>query len=261
MICRNLFLLFASFPLFVFPVRSQTTDRDPKALQIITKSIDAAGGVQRLTAITDFTGLGDIVYYWGADEESGRVTIKGKGRYQFRLEANLPGGTRTWVVDNGNGSIRQPDGGKREIARHYALNLGNFTFPSLQLLSALQDASKRISYLGVSTCHDHQVHGIRVKDSPNPDTDPAGVLSELRAKTFYIDLNSFEIVAIEDQAHTVDGPSYPHPHEVFFSNYQAVGGISVPFSIGDSIRGTKTFVIQIQQVGFNAKLSDLDFTN
>jgi hypothetical protein len=44
-----------------------------------------------------------------------------------------------------------------------------------------------------------------------------------------------------------------------FSNYQAVNGVLVPFTLIDLIAGQKTAEMKLDQVTFNTGLTDADF--
>jgi hypothetical protein len=241
------------------PILSQPVQRDPQALVILKQVLKASGGDGALGAIHDLIGSGTITYFWAGEEVQGSVTVKGRGTGQFRVDALLPEGVRTWIANNGSGSLREANGRMSPIAPHYAVNLGSFTFPALHLLAALQDNSKSISYLGLITYHERQTYVIRVQQVVGPDIDPSGTLSRLTTKDFYIDENTLQIVSTRDQVHSKDSPGYGHPHDILFSDYRSVNGLLVPFSVTDTIEGNRTFAIQLEQINFNANLTDTDF--
>src|SRR5439155_9582287 len=89
---------------------SQPVQRDPQALTILNQALQMAGGADAVRAIETFTGSGTITYFEPSNEVKGSVTVRGKGLDQFRLDATLPTGARSWAVSNGSGSARETDG-------------------------------------------------------------------------------------------------------------------------------------------------------
>src|SRR5690242_5739911 len=74
---------------------SVTVQRDPLALAVLTQAVAAAGGTDAIASIQDFTASGTITYFWAGQGVHGPVTLRGVGTQQFRLDANLPEGTRS----------------------------------------------------------------------------------------------------------------------------------------------------------------------
>src|SRR5215469_423525 len=133
------------------PATPQVT-RDPKAMVVLNQAVAAAGGVTALTAINDFTGSGEIEYFWSADEtEAGRVTLKALGRSKLQLEASLPRGKRNWGVNNGRGYIRETDGTITPIEGQNTRNFEGFGFALLRLVAIYQDSSMGAAYLGLDS--------------------------------------------------------------------------------------------------------------
>lgn len=236
------------------PVSAQ---RDPRALSILERSLEAAGGVDSLGNIQDYVASGKIVYYWAGEEVEGHVTLQGRGVSQFRLEASLPDGVRTWAVNNGTGSLKETDGRKNEIPFHNLVNSGNLTFPSMSLLNVLRDVSVSISYLGLENKEGNSAHHIRSRKTFS--FDPNGVRSKLTTKDFYIDATTFNVIATLDMVHPKSNVMEEHPHEVRFSDYRAVSHMLVPFSIAELCNGQPASAIELTEISFNHSLQDTDF--
>ena len=60
---------------------------------ILTQSLNVSG--VGLNASLAFTANGSITYYWGGEQVQGSATLRARGHDQFRLDANLPEGTRS----------------------------------------------------------------------------------------------------------------------------------------------------------------------
>src|SRR5208282_4750375 len=84
--------------------------RDPQAVSILSQALAAAGGVSAVSVVQDFTGTGTITYYWANQEVSGQATVRGLGTSDFRLDAQLPQGARSWLVTALQGATKNVDG-------------------------------------------------------------------------------------------------------------------------------------------------------
>lgn len=235
-----------------------TLERDPQAIQVLMQTLTTAGGIAALSAIQNYTATGTVNYYWG-DGEQGSVVVKGRGTGQFRIDASLPEGTRSWAVNNGNGWVREADGTTDVIFTHNALNLGSLTFPSAFLSSALQDSSMSIVYVGLEVSNGTQVHHIRAQKFYPHNADPAGLFARLSKREFFIDAHTFYLVSSEDMTHPRDNATVDYVHRVEFSDYRKVNSMLVPFSIIEYVQGQPSETFQLNQINFNVGLQDSDF--
>lgn len=244
---------------FVHAQQSSTSSppkRDQQAISILSQCLQAAGGTQAISNIQDFTGSGTITY---GDQAQGSVTIKGRGLTQFRADANLPDGVHSWIVSNGLAFQRSPDGSTSPLSSQNAVKSPIATFPLPYLLSILQNTSINISYGGLVTHDGTQVYDILVQKTLSPSVDPMNTVGDATKAHFFIDPKAMVIVSVQDSAFRKDGGPGASAHEMQFSNYQTVSGLSVPFSISELIAGQKTATIQLTQVTFNSGLTDSDF--
>jgi len=238
---------------------SITVQRDQQALTVLAQVLKTAGGEAAINAIRDITASGTITYYWAGEEVQGTVTVKGRGTSQFRLDATLAKGVRSWTVNNGIGSIKEPDGTTTPIEHHNTVNAGNLTFPLAHLVAALQDSSTAILYIGLETREGQQVHHLREWKAYSPDSDPSGMRSRLTRKDFFVDPDKFVVVGILDMLHPKNRSNQDSPHEVRFSDYRLTNGVLVPFSITEIGVGQRISTIQFSQITFNSDLRDTDF--
>src|SRR5487761_474089 len=84
--------------------------RDPQAVSVLTKCLTASGGAQAISAIQDFTATGNVTYFWAGEQVQGSVTVRGIGAGDFRLDANLPDGTRSWAATGLDGNVKDATG-------------------------------------------------------------------------------------------------------------------------------------------------------
>lgn len=119
------FLLSLSFAAF------GQTQRDPESVALLTQALANSGGVNSVRGLHDFTADGTITYYWAGESVEGSATLKAKGLDQFRLDATLPKGVRSWFVSKGEGGIKEADGTITRVPAHNAIRMGTLTFPLL----------------------------------------------------------------------------------------------------------------------------------
>ena len=256
---RSAFLLFVTFLISIPVAAQQPPQPDPQAVAILTQCLNAAGGAQAFAAVRDFSASGTITYYWAGKEVQGNVKVRGRGTGQFRLDATLPEGVRSWVVSDGAGSLKEASGNIGRIPYHNAVDFGSLTFPLSHILAALNDPSMSISYLGVVTKSGREFHQIRVRQTFSEGADPGGILTKLNTKDFFIDAASFQVSRTLDMIHPEKDSTQDHPHEMEFSDYRPVNGLFVPFSITEKIGGQRTWTIQLSAISFNPGLTDADF--
>lgn len=232
--------------------------RDPRALEIINESLNAAGGVAALDAIHDYSGSGTITYKGEINDIQGNVVVKSRGRQQIRLDVTLPEGSRTTLVTNGSGSVAEPDGSVQLLPHRGTLGRNAMFFPGIRLLAALRDTSANISYVGIVQHHGMRVHDVRVQgDHPlnsRSAKDPCGT----EVCDFFVEPNSSFVVGIlERRSSTPLGRA--SAHEILFSHYTLINGLAVPRTLTEAVRGQHLFTIQLSQIGFNTGLTGADF--
>jgi hypothetical protein len=230
--------------------------RDQQALAILSQSIAAAGGLEQITSIQDFTETGTVTYYW-AGQPVGNVTVKSRGLHEFRIDADLPDGRRSTVVSGYGGSIKEVNGWTRPLHRQSAVDIGSITFPYLPLIAAVQDPSTSIIYGGLVTHDGASVHDIRIQKVYSKQQDPSGNRGIREARDFYVDASSYLVVEISDQIYVGNRST---PHEVLYSNYKPESGVSMPMTITETVRGVTGVAMRLNQVAFNSQLSDSDFS-
>jgi len=232
--------------------------RDQQALTILKQTIAAGGGRDLLTSIRDLTETGAVTYH-GDEEVSGNVTVKSRGLHQFRMDADLPSGRRSTVVNAASGSLTQQDGRFRPIGTQIATDLWSVTFPYLQLIAAMQDSSTKIIYGGLTTHNGVSVYQIRLERVYTSQQDTTGVRGAREGRDVYIDPNSSLVVAIFDELYFGGLQSSGAPHEFLYSNYQTENGVAMPLTISEMMHGEAGTTMQFTQVTFNTGLSNSDF--
>lgn len=74
-----------------------------------------------------------------------------------------------------------------------------------------------------------------------------------------IDSQTFAILETQDTMWSDDGRMRPVEHEVVFSKFTSVNGLSVPFSIEEKLGGQETWSLELDNLVFNTGLADSVF--
>jgi len=264
MLNRVFFLLAVitlSVPIFAQEPARQPR-RDPILLDVLTRVVSAAGGAQALAAVHDLTESGEITFHWGEGVKA-PVTIKAFGGNHFRMEAALPEGKRTWLVNDGNGTKKEGDQKALPLSSENAVNLGNLTFPIAQIATVLGDARTDISLVGIETMEGRSIYRLRVKGQLGLSSKPIPTLPVV--KDLLIDALNFSILSVEDRpfrTYEKGGKSSDKPSRAIeFGDFRTVNGVLVPFSISTKLMGQQTLSIRLTSVAFNSNLSPEDFKN
>jgi len=235
----------------------QQVVRDPQGIAALTKALTVAGGSTLLSAITDVTMQGKATYY-SAEPLEGVVTVRGRGLHEFRLDASLPDGQHSWIVNATGSFAKNSDGTTLALPAENTAKIATVTFPWLTLLAAIQDTAISITNLGTVAHGGQQMQEILIQRIFPASQDPGGARSKVTLAHIFIDPATMTVKAIVDTAYAIRGLG-EYPHEMQFSDYQPINGVLVPMSVMELIGGQKTTSLQLTQVSFNTGLTDADF--
>lgn len=240
------------------PPAAQPPTRDAQAMSILTQALSASGGISAISAVQDFSAVGNVTYSW-AEATPGTVTIRGRGLHEFRVDATLPDGAHSWVINSSAAFQKNPDGSILSLPIQDTVKPAAATFPLLELLTAVQDTTIGVTYEGLVTHDGQQLQAVSIQKFYPLGEDPAGALSGITKAHIFVDPNALTVESVVDKAFPRDGGPGEYSHEMQFSNYQKVSGILVPFSITESISGQQTTTFQLTEITFNTGLTDSDF--
>lgn len=260
----SLFLIPA-IPTFGAKAQKATTTTgtsDPQAIAILTQAVTTAEGAQALASppIQDFTASGNITYFWAGEQVQGTATVKGRGTAQFRLDAVLPAGTRSYAMTYGGGQVQDTNGVITPIPYHDTVNVGVLSFPYLAIAADLADPTAVASYSGlVDNGAGGQFQQVHVQHVFSSAADPLGLLAQLRVTDYFFDPVTGLLAKTVDMTHPLNDLAQNYAHEVDLQNYAAVNGIQVPMTITEKITDQPIWQLQLTGVAFNTGLTDLDF--
>ncbi len=248
---------------FVFSTHAQqastTVVKDPQAVSILTQSVNAVGGLSAISGIQDYTGTGNITYNWANDAVPAPVTVHGMGIANFRLDATLPDGTRTFAVSGYSGVLINPDGARQSTSAYNFFTAGSLNLPYIRLASCLTDTTTSISFVGNVSANGQQAYQVHFAPAPLPSVAANSFLQTLGAFDLYIDPASFLVIKLEETVYSDSNIGMKLSHEINFTNYHTAGNIRVPFTVTETVNGQETWSMTLSSITFNNGLTVTEF--
>ncbi len=253
---RSIRLLVCS--LLVFALLNVALAKTPAVsnAQAISYAVQSIAAMTGGAIISDVTLTGNSTWTLGSDNETGPVTLYGKGTVESRVDLSLSAGTRSAVRSANNGS---PAGSwstngspPTAYAQHNCWTDAAWFFPILSSLSQTSNPNFIFTYVGqeqhggVSTQH-IQIYQTFVQ---NPQ------LQRLSTADFYLDAGTLLPSAIAFNVHSDTNMNTDIPMEADFATYQTVSGIQVPFHVQQLMNGMVILDITLTSAVFNTGLSD-----
>jgi hypothetical protein len=257
LILSPLILIFAASG-YAQQTSTQSVTKDPQAIAVLSRSLNAAGGIPAVAAIHDYTGSGNITYYRGGGVAQGPATARARAVDEFRLDANLPDGMQSFVASNGAGSLVTTNGESRPLSFFNLIGIGSMILPIRRAAFALNDPTASIELIGVSSVDGQQTYQVRV--SPQVDTFIAATPAFRTLGTFelFVSQQSFQIVELSETI-WVGGALQPCSREILFANFNSSNGFIVPFTITERIAGQRTWTLNLNSFTTNSGVADAVF--
>lgn len=238
--------------------RAQSPGSDRQAVSILTQALNASGAANPLNPVRSFTASGTIIYFWAGERIQGPATIRARGHNQFRLDANLPTGPRSFAVNRRSGARKENDGKLSEIPAHNTLSMGLPSLPYLSMAVALADSAFTISYVGLVPSGGRQLHQVRVRRTFRGDPD--GRLAGLSRTDYFVDAQTLLVTRTDDLTHPVQTLTESYSHEVELEGYTVTSGVAVPAVIREKVAGQTISEFRLSTITFNPNLTDADFS-
>jgi hypothetical protein len=243
--------------------QATTPTQDPQAVSVLNQALTVAGGAPAILAIQDYMGSGSITY--PEQDAQGTVTVLGLRGTEFRMDANLPAGMRSWAVDDGVITSKSEAGTIWSMALKEAvpssdafpfqtpLFPASIAFPDRQLAAVVGNPSYELTYKGVVQIDGHTVYDIQLRRSSSQSASGSTSVLPPRSKDIFVDTTSFQVVKVSD--------TLPKgvQHELHYSDYRPVVGVLMPFSITEDVAGQEGWTVQLSQIIFNTGLQEASF--
>ena len=235
---------------------AQNNSSDEKAVTILSQTLSASAA----SNVQAFTATGTMTYFWAGQEVQSNATIRAKGGDQFRLDADIPGGTQSFALDRRSGSRKDTDGKLTDIPAHNTLSAGILTFPYPSIAATLSDTNAKVSYIGLVEADGRQFHQVRVTRIFPEESDPDGLLASMSAIDYFIDAQTLLVVRTSDLTHPKETITESYTHDIEFENYETISGVAVPTRVREKVGGQTTWEFRLSNINFNASVSDEEFS-
>jgi outer membrane lipoprotein-sorting protein len=238
MIRRNLILLFAFTLLLAAAASAQTVD------DIIKKSTDARGGVQKVKAIKSLKMTGKLTVAGPGIELP--ITIQQKRPNAFRMDATFQGQSVTQAYDGEIGWQVNPFQGVSE--------------PDKMAGDDLKEAQEQADIDGALVDYKEKGHTVELVGKEDLEGTPAYKL-KLTLKTgdvryIYIDAANYLELKVTAKRKS---PGGEQEVDIYPSNYKPVNGVLFPFSIEQKVAGQTQVQIAIDKIEIDAPVDDAAF--
>ena len=254
---RAVLLLTPVFANIVPLSSAQSISLDQKGIAVLQQVMAASGAATN--PIYGFTASGTITYYWAGKPVQGTAAIRARGSGQFRLDASLPDGTRSYAMSQQGGERKGTDGKLSAIPVHNTLGATILTLPYPAIAAALSDPAATVTSFGLVNTGGKSAYQIRVSRTFAKQNDPDGTLARLSAVDYYIDPQTFLVLRTEDLTHPVQSLSESYNHSIEFERYTTMSGLAIPTLVREKVAGQTTWEFQLSSITLNSNLADSDF--
>jgi hypothetical protein len=249
-------------------MRAQTAEKkpfeiikDPTAVAIAETAVNAMGGQQAILGYQDSLATGTLTIYHGESPTSFPIILKSKGTHETRVEMQMPNGMNIRIMKEGRAAIQKPDGTVRKLALNNLVGERVGHIPLLSLLAEYQSSKVSLAFRGSAQVNGQTTKIIALSFVPHADSTQGSFFSSITQTLFYID-NTTGLVDKIQYENYEQGNSQQHHRtiEEYFTGYQNVGGIVVPFRQTSFDNGKPEDDLVLKSVTFNVGLADSDFT-
>jgi hypothetical protein len=251
----------------LFAQQPSAVTRDTQAITFLSQTLTVAGGTTAVAAITDYTATGNGTWYESSNRTfDGAVTITGTASGHLRFDAHLPTGVRSHSISHGHTAWKTEDEKLTQApAAHTRVPSSDafpytapmfaesFASPSIGIAAVLKDSALEVVYKGSVQLDGRSAHEIQVRRLLPGRSSPNDLLAEYNTTHFFIDATTYQVVMTQDAIpkHVI--------HQLRYSDYRAVKGVLVPFSITEFMGGQQIWALHLDQVTFNSGLQDSSF--
>jgi hypothetical protein len=238
----------------VIAAQNPPPERDAQGIQALTQSVSAAGGVQTISGIQDFTATGNITFNWPQGQGQGTATAYGKGLGEFRMDSSV-GGTVSFVVNSSGGQFVDINSKVTPVPFYNLMTAGSFTVPAVRLAEALNDTTVGIIYVGQVTWNNAPAIQVHMTQAVDPSLSSVPGLSALGAFDIFLDPTTYQVVGLSEsiwQGTFAQSIS----HILQFSGYSTFENITVPTTVSETVNSGQTWSLTVTGIQFNTGLPD-----
>jgi len=254
-----LFLLSSVFAQTSSTLPITTIERDPQALAILQQSLTAQGAtangvpssIVATGTYTQYAGDGSAVSY--------AVKLEALGTDKFRRSLSLADGTHTGIARGGAGWSLSASGSADGLSLSRLAGNRHEDLPVLAIAQAFNSANVQVVAAGIATIGGTSLLQVSVQ--------PTGLSADPRLEAAFEATSNYELYFDPQTYLPVHVRYYVHPTDwrlafpvdLVLSDFRAVSGVLLPFSVARSMNGQQLSTTQWQSISLNLSIPDSDF--
>lgn len=221
--------LFSLLPDKALAQAVPTPVRDPNALALASKALQALAGS---TALTDITLQATATYTAGSDEEMGPATLVALGNQQSLMTLNLTDGERQEIRNGIAGVWVGPDGVAHAMASHNCFIDASWFYPAFTLVALASDPTLSIVLVGPEVHNGQSVYHLALQHVMSNQVGNAIVIvASISTMQLYLDAATLLPAYLDFNLHPDYDTDFNIPFEIRYAAYQAFNGVQVPTRI------------------------------
>src|ERR1700682_1345973 len=260
---RFLFVSYLGTLLLAVPTYSQQSratnaQRDASAMAILRQSIGQMGGASS-TQVVDVTINGEVSQQKATAMSSGTIQIKMIGRDMCKVQIRDEDGQTTHIV-SGTRMRRIRSNEDRVSPMHASLNHHLQYVPILSNLLDISDPNLTVLLVGEESLDDKTVYHIHTeKVYPGQTPEEAALLANLTSTDYFIDTRTFLLEKRSQRLPSLQDARSSLLMEFRYSDYRAVAGILIPYSLSVYVNDQKNTEIHLNSVETNTGVNPQEF--
>jgi len=253
-------LSFVVFSLFASAAtQSQITDapKDATAMSLVQSCLSS------MTPGSSATDQSVVVVatlrLYGDQNIDFPVVIKSRGSNLVRTEITTKQGMRIFILNNGHGLIRYPDGGLRYLSEeNTALQRANH-IPFFSLLSEFSSKEVALEYVGESTKDGAAVNVVALSAFRGATVEEQKNWMNRTRAYFYLDKQTGYLNSISYPNYAENDLNVVENFEVKYSQYKQLNGFLIPTQQDTYSDGHLFSTLLVESIGPVAPLQDSNF--
>ena len=233
--------------------------QDPQAVAVAQAAFTAMGGAQAVAGYQDSMASGTVTISTGGNAVSYPITMKSKGLRETRVELQMPKGTNTRIVNQGQGAILRPDGSVKSLFSNNTFAEHVNHVPVLSILAEYANGNVNLLYQGTQQVQGQSEDVIEVDFVPNLDPVQGPHFASMSRTLFFVNQSTRLVDKIQTTPFYEGAAKDTFTEEVYLADYRSVNGLFMPFRQTVFIDGTLDSDITFSAVNVNVGLSDEEF--
>jgi len=234
--------------------------KDQQAIGIVQSALEALGGLNIAATYSDSVTIATASIHETNAEIEVPVTIKTKGSREMRSEMHMPKGLTVRILNNGRSILQRPNGKVQKLSMNNAVGERIEHIPLFSMLSEYAHPDISVQYKGTSQVQGQPVQVVALSYVPSTDPGQGPAFSAATQTLFFIDQTTNLVDKLRYTNHDENDDGTTQQIDVYFSQYQTVDGVAIPFHQATYADGKLLSELVLKSVTFNNGLSDSEFT-